>query len=73
LEQVVPKLADAIMAQGESPRTVLRSKYLELNKHWGGLLKAAQTAGIAKQYKRGLASDMTEMGATPSQEDPAVD
>jgi hypothetical protein len=40
---------------------------------WGNLLKAAQAAGIAKQYKRAPALDEAEMGVTPNQEFPTVD
>jgi streptomycin 6-kinase len=67
LEQVLPELADAMLERGESPRTALRPRYLELNRHWEGLFKAAQTAGIAKQYKRcQSASNSFQLSASKS-------
>lgn len=75
LAQVLPSMAEAIVERGELPWTILRPTYLELSVVWGHLMKAAQTAGIAKQYKRGplLTPDEVEIGITPTQEFPTVD
>lgn len=75
LEQALPSMAEAIVKRGESPWSILRPTYLELSEAWGHLMKAAQSAGIAKQYKRGLVltPDAVEIGVTPTQEFPTVD
>jgi hypothetical protein len=75
LEQALPSMAEAIVQRGELPWSILRPTYLELTLVWGHLLKAAQSAGIAKQYKRSplLIPDEMEMGVTPTQDFPTLD
>ena len=66
----LPRMAQAVTAQGASPWLVLRPAYLALVSDWDSLLKAAQAAGIAKQYKRGSPA---AVGIPPNQEDPVVE
>jgi hypothetical protein len=63
-------MAQSVTDQGASPWLVLRPAYLALVSDWDSLLKAAQAAGIAKQYKRGSAA---AVGIPPNQEDPVVE
>jgi hypothetical protein len=57
LQAALPEMAKSIAEQGHSPWSILRPTYLELTATWDSLLKAAQAAGIAKQYKRAQAAD----------------
>ena len=70
LKRELPEMAQAIVERGETPWLVLRPSYLALTETWGSLLKAAQAASIAKQYKRGSAP---AVGIPQNQEDPVVD
>jgi hypothetical protein len=70
LIQALPRMAQSVTDQGASPWLVLRPAYLALVSDWDSLLKAAQAAGIAKQYKRGSPA---AVGIPPNQEDPVVE
>jgi len=53
LTQAIPLLAGEVRTAGSDPWMTLRPRYLALSEEWKALLGAAQSAGIAKQYKRG--------------------
>jgi len=53
LTQVIPQLANDARLEGNDPWLMLRPSYLALSEDWKALVGAAQSAGIAKQYKRG--------------------
>jgi len=53
LTKAIPKLANETREAGSDPWLMLRPSYLALSEDWKALGGAAQSAGIAKQYKRG--------------------
>lgn len=61
LTEAIPQLANEARETGSDPWLTLRPSYLALSEDWKALVGAAQSAGIAKQYKRGgpcLADDI---------------
>jgi len=53
LTKAIPQLANETREAGSDPWLMLRPSYLALSEDWKALVGAAQSAGIAKQYKRG--------------------
>jgi len=53
LTKAIPQLANETREAGSDPWLMLRPSYLALSEDWKALVGAAQSAGIAKQYRRG--------------------
>ena len=53
LTEAIPQLANEAREAGSDPWLTLRPSYLALSEDWKALVGAAQSAGIAKQYRRG--------------------